>query len=561
MNQLTEEKINQREAYLRAQYKALGHENGITEIRFVKTGKQIFVRGEEEFVKTAKSFLSGDVYVGINPRENEAGTSEDVHYITCLVFDFDPVRDAGTPSTLEQWEEAISQAYKFSSETPNSFVVSSGSGAHAYLPIVQYKVRENDETLKKLDVYYRRIQERYKTENVHVDSINDLPRVIRIWGSLNEKSSRVCQPYDDVIDSPIQRTSLDVLVAGISVEEEKKVKSQIYADHIPNGFRNKALASLAGSMRRRGFSQEGILAALIEENRTKCNPPLSEQEVKNISQSISRYEPTKELSNGIKTMSEEYFKGLDERKPGILIGLEKLDSRLAGLKPGRLYVVAARPNEGKTTFLTQIAKNLAIKNLKVLFFPTECGASSIYDKIVSSEADINLRKFQFGSFSESEKVAIQKSKESLLKMSVIVAEDFGLTITKIEQKIKEIMPDVVIIDYLQALKFENGGEPGELGKAVVDIKSFSSNYKIPIILASQLNRGSELNKSSLTQLKGSGVIEEAADDVIFLTTLDKLSYPRSVLLSIMKSRYGETGIIKMNFFSSVCTFKEREDEE
>lgn len=59
---------------------------------------------------------------------------------------------------------------------------------------------------------------------------------------------------------------------------------------IPNGHRNADLTSLAGSMRRKGCSVEGILAALSAENK-RCDPPLEQRELERIAQSIGRYDP------------------------------------------------------------------------------------------------------------------------------------------------------------------------------------------------------------------------------------------------------------------------------
>lgn len=60
---------------------------------------------------------------------------------------------------------------------------------------------------------------------------------------------------------------------------------------IPEGQRNAHLASLAGTLRRRGCSYEVIFTALEAENASHCKPPLSEREVANIAGSVSRYEP------------------------------------------------------------------------------------------------------------------------------------------------------------------------------------------------------------------------------------------------------------------------------
>lgn len=58
---------------------------------------------------------------------------------------------------------------------------------------------------------------------------------------------------------------------------------------IPEGNRHNTLVSLAGSMRRRGMTAEGILAALREENRKRCSPPLGEWEIENIAKSMGKY--------------------------------------------------------------------------------------------------------------------------------------------------------------------------------------------------------------------------------------------------------------------------------
>ena len=62
-------------------------------------------------------------------------------------------------------------------------------------------------------------------------------------------------------------------------------------EKIPDGQRNRELASLAGSMRRRGMGEEEIFAALAATNRTRCVPPLDEEEVRKIAGSVARYEP------------------------------------------------------------------------------------------------------------------------------------------------------------------------------------------------------------------------------------------------------------------------------
>lgn len=66
---------------------------------------------------------------------------------------------------------------------------------------------------------------------------------------------------------------------------------------INNGARNKTLLSIGGSMRQRGSSIEAIYAALQVENQEKCKPPLDLLEVRQIAESLGRYEPAAALNS------------------------------------------------------------------------------------------------------------------------------------------------------------------------------------------------------------------------------------------------------------------------
>ncbi len=72
---------------------------------------------------------------------------------------------------------------------------------------------------------------------------------------------------------------------------EKRAAAPASGAIIPSGMRNTTLTSLAGTMRRRGMSEETIYAALLSENKHRCDPPLPEGEVRGIARSVARYGP------------------------------------------------------------------------------------------------------------------------------------------------------------------------------------------------------------------------------------------------------------------------------
>jgi hypothetical protein len=60
---------------------------------------------------------------------------------------------------------------------------------------------------------------------------------------------------------------------------------------IPEGRRHTHLVSLAGKLRAIGLSVEAIEAALLRENKRRCQPPLPEREVQAIARSVGAYPP------------------------------------------------------------------------------------------------------------------------------------------------------------------------------------------------------------------------------------------------------------------------------
>lgn len=61
---------------------------------------------------------------------------------------------------------------------------------------------------------------------------------------------------------------------------------------ITQGSRNMLMTELGGAMRRRGFSQQAIEAALLAENARVNKPPLKDREIASIAESLAQYEPS-----------------------------------------------------------------------------------------------------------------------------------------------------------------------------------------------------------------------------------------------------------------------------
>ena len=125
------------------------------------------------------------------------------------------------------------------------------------------------------------------------------------------------------------------------------------ATPIPEGTRNVTLTRLAGSIRRAGFSEQAIAAALLETNQERCRPPLQEPEVRLIAKSIAK-KPPAEPEPPIEPVRLE---AMTAREVCALPDPPDSDQLLGELVLRRQrLVLGAHTGEGKTTMALAIVQ-------------------------------------------------------------------------------------------------------------------------------------------------------------------------------------------------------------
>jgi hypothetical protein len=88
---------------------------------------------------------------------------------------------------------------------------------------------------------------------------------------------------EDVPLAPVPDWLLNLLISKLTQETGSPVQTY------PEGTRNDSLTRDAGRLRRLDLSEDAMCAALLAINQERCQPPLSEQEVKGIVASVARY--------------------------------------------------------------------------------------------------------------------------------------------------------------------------------------------------------------------------------------------------------------------------------
>ena len=260
--------------------------------------------------------------------------------------------------------------------------------------------------------------------------------------------------------------------------------------------------------------------------------------------------------------------------PGLSTGLKDLDSKINGLNPSDLVLLAARPAMGKTTLALNLCLNVAKKYQKtVAFFSLEMSREQLAMKLMSSESFVNSQKIATGKLSEEEWSQLCMASAALSQTDIRVDDNPSITVAEMNAKCRRLDNlGLVMIDYLQLMTGSgygrsNSGENrvtvvGEISRA---LKIMAKELNVPVICLSQLSRAVESRQDKrpiLSDLRESGAIEQDADVVLFLyrdeyyneNTEDK----NVAELLISKNRHGETGTVRLQWLPQYGLFTDRE---
>lgn len=334
------------------------------------------------------------------------------------------------------------------------------------------------------------------------------------------------------------------------------------------------------------------------------------QEQENYNEAIKEIEKLNTLSVGLEEANlklpaaypiSKFMKEVESRsdQESISTGFHCFDNVLGGgLYPG-LFVVSGMSAVGKTTFMLQLACNLARNGNNVIYFTLEQSVYELQGKILSRLAYEISGENEKGEVPTAREITSGKMYKyfSTEKQRLIdeAMKDYGQNIEKnifwhegseksnidnitnaIKVMQKRIVNPIIIIDYLQIITPANDRQTDKQNtdQAVTALRRLSRDLKIPILVISSLNRSSYSEGVSLGSFKESGSIEYSADVAIGLQlsgnqrkgnkaeNLDDLlkMYPRPVEACILKNRNGHAGEhINLSFYPDFNYYAEKRE--
>jgi len=308
-------------------------------------------------------------------------------------------------------------------------------------------------------------------------------------------------------------------------------------EEMKNGHVHNTLISILGKFRAHNFSISDTYK-LLEPYALENGKPYGGLRTK-IEEIWGRYEPKSPRYDGSgvpsgitlhspgSDNSQQLYRDIQRRKLSTKLdystGYAIFDRLTNGLTRGDLLSVAARTGVGKTNWLIGPIRTLCESGKKVLFFSTEMSFDQIwsrYQATLRSDSRFNTHQFY-------------------------ICDDFAPNVERVENALKQCMPDVFIFDHINTM----GDESAKLSEFMKGLKFLARKFNIPGIVAAQLNRSAdwvengERVKPRLSMIKGSGTIEETSSTVLLLSETRLTSEGSEIEGVIDKARWGDKGLV------------------
>lgn len=287
------------------------------------------------------------------------------------------------------------------------------------------------------------------------------------------------------------------------------------------------------------------------------------------------------IKQSVNEVIEQFQKLLAGEKgaQGIKTGFDELDRKSSGLKAGEMFVVAARPSMGKTSFMMNIVEHICITEGKpTMVFSCEMSAYQIVQRLVFSRAKFAMSQLSRGyTPTKGDLQRIQRAAMETSTAKLFIDDTAGISINELRAKARRKKRDediqFIAIDYLQLMKSRTkqaeGSREREIAEISAGIKGLAKELGIPILILAQLNRGPEgrtgknIGVPRMSDLRESGSIEQDADMVGLLyrsayyaeDDQERENKAGEANLVLAKNRNGETGDIPLTFVADLMRFE------
>lgn len=349
-------------------------------------------------------------------------------------------------------------------------------------------------------------------------------------------------------------------IADIAAQVPTPANGLYYARIVSDHALRRRLIDAGTNIARLGFDTEVGTAEAVDAAEAAVYELSTDRRV-------GEFTPMKELLSESFELLERLADN-DTAITGLETGFREFDELTAGLQPGNLIVLAARPAMGKSAMVTNIAMHVTAKlRQPTVLFSLEMSQMEIAQRLLSAQARIDSTKLRTGKLAEGDWERLAAAMGRLAEAPLFIDDSPGISMMEIRSKARRLKQQrglaLVIVDYLQLMQSHR-----HIDSRVQEVAEFSRGLKIlakeldvPVIALSQLNRKLEDRtdkRPQLADLRESGSIEQDSDVVAFIYR-DEVYNPDSehageAELILAKHRNGPLGLVRLAFIGKHSRF-------
>ena len=329
-----------------------------------------------------------------------------------------------------------------------------------------------------------------------------------------------------------------------------------YAEIVAQAAVRRRLIKAGGDITELAFNEELTVPQLLGQSEAELFS-VSDASLK---QDLSSME---DILNDSFERLDELYKNKGAIR-GIRTGYRDLDNKTAGLQRSDLIILAARPAMGKTTFVTNLAYNIAtIEKKSVLFFSLEMSKEQLVDRMLADAAGVDSWNIRTGNLSDEDFAKLADAMGEMAEAPIFIDDTPGVSVLEMRTKARRAAHDgelgLIVIDYLQLMQGSGSAKSSvnrvqEVSEISRGLKLLARELNVPVIALSQLSRSVESRDPKIPQLadlRESGSIEQDADIVMFLYR-EAYYNPETERenitdLILAKHRHGPVGTIELYF--------------
>lgn len=233
----------------------------------------------------------------------------------------------------------------------------------------------------------------------------------------------------------------------------------------------------------------------------------------------------------------EGLRSIESGDPGMMSGIEAIDTAIGAIRAKNLAILAGRPGMGKTAVALSYALGAARNGIGVLFVSLEMSAEELgqrllsdmtyddehgvgvpYDAIVNGRIDRNQMRMLMGARDQLESLPFRIVDTGGLKMGRL-----STIVRRWRRRFaaKGQTLGLVVVDYLQLLHTDQrtSGRYETITEISMGLKELAKVQQVGVLALAQLSRKVEERhdkRPMLSDLRDSGQIEQDADIILFL---------------------------------------------